>query len=276
LKKSKSIFERLAKKWQNDELEYYLDISKSKDFYEFNLPTSTRTAFQVEEHNVPNDKRSKSKISKDEKGNYIVEIDNSIEPTFTRLSRLFSDYNLPPKTVDIGIVTLYKSAKITDFISGDHLSGNGWILNEKVKEIFSDFNIGKHRYYPIIVEHKDKKYDNYFYLQFSNDASEFVDYKKSNFYMNKSILDLADTRENIEINSIEEIEKKTKELRKTDEWCSIRPKTIMLSEKFPSYDLIEFHDVNTISKFISERLFSELKNKGITGYEALKTSKIGI
>lgn len=276
MKKTKSIFERLAKKWQKDELDYYLNISKSEDFYEFKLPTSTRTAWQVEGHHVPNDRGSKNIIYKNEKGQYVVEIDKSVEPTFSRLHRLFSNYNLPPKNTNIGIVTLYKSAKVTDFISGDHLSGNGWIVSEKVKKILSDFNIGKHLYYPIIVEHKEEKYTNYYYLQFSNDASKFVDYKKSTFYMNKSILDIADTREDIEIDSKNEIEEKTKELRKTDEWCSIKPKTIILTNKFPAFDLFEFHNVNTISKFISDRLKLKLESENITGYEAKETSKVQI
>ncbi len=276
MKKTKSILERLALKWQKDNLDYYIDVAKSKDFYEFKLPTSSRTAWQVENHYVPNDKGPKSKIYKNEKGQYVVEMDESVEPTFSRLQRLFSDFNLPPKNTDIGNVNLYKSAKITDFISGDSLSANGWILSGKVKKILADFNIGKHRFYPIIVEHKDKKYSDYFYLQFSNDATQYVDYKKSTFYKNKKIIDLPETREDIEINSQKEIDDKTKELRKIDKWCSIKPKTITLTNKFPAFDLFEFHHLNTISKFISDRLRVRLESENINGYDAIETSKVKI
>jgi len=276
LKKPKSILERFALKWQKDNLDYYIDIAKSKDFYEFKLPTSTRTAWQVENHYVPNAKGPKSKIYKNEKGQYVVQMDDSTEPTISRLQRLFSDFNLPPKNTDIGNVTLYKSAKITDFISGDSLSANGWILSGKVKKLLADFNIGKHRFYQIIVEHKDKKYTDYFYLQFSNDATKYVDYKKSTYYKNKNIIDLPDTREDIEINSHREIDEKTKELRKIDEWCSIKPKTIVLTDKFPAFDLFEFRHLNTISKFISDRLKTKLESENITGYLADETSKVKI
>ncbi|WP_179350050.1 imm11 family protein [Winogradskyella pacifica] len=276
MKKPKSIFERLALKWQKDNLDYYINIAKSKDFYEFKLPTSTRTAWQVENHYVPNAKRPKSKIYKNEKGQYVIEMDESVEPTMSRLQRLFADFNLPPKNTDIGNVTLYKSAKITDFISGDYLSGNGWIISGKVKSLLNDFNIGKHRFYPIIVEHKDTKYTNYYYLQFSNDSTKYVDYKKSTFYKNKKIIDLPETRQDIEINSQKEIKEKTKELRKIDEWCSINPKTIFLKKKFPAFDLFEFHNLNTISKFISDRLKAKMESENITGYQADETSKIKI
>jgi hypothetical protein len=206
----------------------------------------------------------------------VVEMDESFEPTISRLQRLFADFNLPPKNTDIGNVTLYKSAKITDFISGDSLSANGWILSGKVKKILADFNIGKHRFYPIIVEHKDKKYTDYYYLQFSNDSTKYVDYKKSKFYKNKKIIDLPETREDIEINSQKEINEKTKELRKIDEWCSINPKSIILKTKFPAFDLFEFHHLNTISKFISDRLKTKLESENITGFVASETSKVKI
>ena len=276
MKKPKSILEKFALKWQKDNLDYYIDIAKSKDFYEFKLPTSTRTAWQVEDHYVPKAKGPKSKIYKNEKGQYVVEMDDSTEPIISRLQRLFSDFNLPPKNTDIGNVTLYKSAKITDFISGDSLSANGWILSGKIKKLLADFNIGKHRFYPIIVEQKDKKYTDYFYLQFSNDATKYVDYKKSTFYKNKNIIDLPDTREDIEINSHREIDEKTKDLREIDKWCSIKPKTIVLTDKFPAFDLFEFHHLNTISKFISDRLKTKLESENITGYLADETSKVKI
>lgn len=82
---------------------------------------------------------------------------------------------------DLDYFVLHKKAKLTDVISTGFISAAGFLINDKVKAIFEQFNLPAHKYYPAKVMHKNALYVNYFWLHFGEDNSELIDFQNSQF-----------------------------------------------------------------------------------------------
>ncbi len=82
---------------------------------------------------------------------------------------------------------LNNTAKITDIIFATGLVPNtGFFLNEKVKDLLKDFKLPNHIYYKAIVLHKNKVYDNYYWVQFTQEMSDLIDFDNSIFDLKRA------------------------------------------------------------------------------------------
>lgn len=74
---------------------------------------------------------------------------------------------------------LEDSAKLTDFISPSNIC-IGLLINEKVKNILENFELGNAKFYNAKIIFKEKQY-NYFWLHIIDNGLEGVDYENSIF-----------------------------------------------------------------------------------------------
>jgi hypothetical protein len=166
---------------------------------------------------------------------------------------LFQSFLLPEKLPEIIIFTLGNNRKLKDFLSGNFLSLNGFVLSERAYEQIRKFKIGSHKTYKIEVIHKEITYNNYLFFAFKNDLSKLINFEKSSFYIQTgSYLDF-DSR----------IEKNVKDKNEfdnlsEDERDEIKGKYIYIDKEFKS-DLFTLNDFIEGETFISTELVEVLK-----------------
>ena len=73
---------------------------------------------------------------------------------------------MPDFTPNLDYFNLDKKAKLTDFISTALINAEGFIVNDRVKNVLDNFNLAPHRFYPAKLLHNNKFYTNYFWLHF--------------------------------------------------------------------------------------------------------------
>jgi len=274
-----NILEKLANKWFKSHKDYSNDIDFSLDFYEIEIEGNKRTGNQIEDWNSVGsyeieeafknwDGKTELKFDFPEKG----EIDIFIE--------LLKNDNLPSKLPDIGSFTLYKSSKVTDFISGGFVSQYGIVISEKVKDILIKFKLGKHQFYPLSIRHKDLIFKNYFLFKTLSRADDFINIKETIFYKQRKMsFDAEDRTEAIFSNQLE-IEKFIEENKKLDyeNQIGIYSKQITLEHKFPKLDIFYLrkyqNSADSSLPLISDRLRKEFEHNGITGVKFEKTKRI--
>jgi hypothetical protein len=79
------------------------------------------------------------------------------------------------------IFELEEKAILTDVVSPSNISAKGMLVNEKVKNILSNFTLMEHKYYPATLIHKEQKL-NYYWLHFVKKDLIGLDLDKSIFY----------------------------------------------------------------------------------------------
>ena len=100
------------------------------------------------------------------------------------------------------IFELEEKAILTDVVRPSNIMAKGFLVNEKVKELFGQFNLIEHRYYLATVFAKGVEHQ-YYWLHFKDNEEylHYADFSKSTFYLGN----LARWKEeNIEINSVKE------------------------------------------------------------------------
>lgn len=97
-----------------------------------------------------------------------------------QLSRANSDF--PDFKPNLDYFIVHSQAKLTDLLSVTPLHG-GLLISDKLKNIFDQFNIAPHRYYPAKIKHRKNFYDNYYWMHIICDLSNIVDYQKSSFFI---------------------------------------------------------------------------------------------
>ena len=248
------IFKNIAGEIKDNDSSFFAEQQLSDNYFELEFPTSSKTAWQIDTFTA-------------------LDNDNSLHK---RIDANFGRRSPRDKMPDISlsnlVCELYKSAKITDFISGGiGINANDLILNQKTKELLSAFNLGNHKFYPLNVSHSNVRHIDYFYLRFFNNASPFVDYSKSSFYSQEGLLNYS-SRKVIPIDSDEDLCSKQKQL--ADKGAAIYPKELYLLKDFPSYDIFTFGDHLILKTFVSKRLKSVLDNNQITGVTVTPTRRV--
>jgi len=169
------------------------------------------------------------------------------------------------------IFELEKTAQLTDVLSSAAVSsGNGFLVNSKVKDIFSDFNLMTHKYYDAnIVVPKTGETLNYYWLHLCQpELSMQLDYKKSVFYetewtFRKDIINIASYKHYEEL--------KAKDKRAI---FGVDLDEIFVTEKFnKDLDIFTFIPF-TGQKFISSKLKDALENNKVTGLAYEETTEI--
>lgn len=275
----KNILEKIANKWFRNHKEYLNDIYFSNDFYEIEIEGNKRTGDQIKDWESVGsleiekafnnwDGKSELKFNFLEKGEIDV------------FMKLLGKNNLPSKIPDIGSFSLYKSSKVTDFISGGFVSQYGIVISGKVKDIFIKYNLGKHQFYPLKIKHKDIIYKNYFLFKTLSTVENYIDINETVFYKQRKMAFDADDRKEVIFKSQQEIDEFIEENRKLkyENQIGIYSKQIKLKSNFPKLDVFYLNkfqnSADSSLPLISERLMKELEYHDIKGVKFEKTKRI--
>ncbi|MCE3229451.1 MAG: hypothetical protein K0S32_4002 [Bacteroidetes bacterium] len=167
----------------------------------------------------------------------------------------------PPKKLVFDYLELNDGANFTDLMSSS-LHGNGFVMSDKLKTIFEESNLKDYRFYKIKLFEGEKEIKGYWYFHSASNLRDFIDYKKSTFYIGdiigEPIRDLGFTP-----NSFTELELFQKTLPYAEE--SVWPKQIFLKHTFPfNLDLFKLNAYN-YDFFVSKRLVDKMKKYNVTG-----------
>ncbi len=81
---------------------------------------------------------------------------------------------------------LAKGAKLTDMLSQAAISAHGFLINEKLKNAFMQFNIVPHKYCPATIEDHQGNFHQYFWMHLAwEEGKKLVDYNNSVFFKRK-------------------------------------------------------------------------------------------
>lgn len=169
--------------------------------------------------------------------------------------------SLPANILPFDYLELNKGAKLTDLMSSS-LSGNGFLMSEKLKNIIEESNIKDYQFFDVKLFDKDKEIKGYYYFHSTSCLREFIDYPKSKFYIGDIIktyirdLDFVPT-------SFDDLEKLQKRLPYAKELVCV--KQFYLKNNFPfNLDLFSFRTYN-FSFFINSNLKEKLEENQISG-----------
>jgi hypothetical protein len=172
--------------------------------------------------------------------------------SMTKLTNKF----FPKQNPDL-VFELDEKAILTDIVSPSNISAKGFLLNEKTKNLLSDFNIIEHEFYRATIFAKGYAHK-YFWLHLVKDNFDGVDFEQSDFIeanlMNRKI-------KSLNINSLENYN--TCRLNKEKKFNGIIAEKLVLKKHY-KLDLFFFpfiHDYLIVSQLL---LNSLMKNK-ITG-----------
>jgi len=157
---------------------------------------------------------------------------------------------------------------LTDILSEVAFSSTGFVLNAKVKNIFSNYNLINHTYYPIFLT-KDTKIFNYYRLHiFNEDFNDNINYSESKF----NVTHYGFKEDTMNLQSIDDyINFKTKYKTTKD----IESEFIYLSSKMKEYDMFTIYPYDN-NIYISEKLKKDLEKNNITGVEFKEATKINL
>lgn len=106
-------------------------------------------------------------------------------PIFSPTSQGFLKKDRFPDFIPVfSNILLHNETPLTDFLhSGGAIRGHGFIINKRVKDILSRFNLPPHRYYPLVVIYQDKVIrDTYYWVQLlSVSVDIYYDFSSSQF-----------------------------------------------------------------------------------------------
>ena len=172
--------------------------------------------------------------------------------------RIFSHHNLPVEFNPTETIKLANSANQTDFISTGSITGNGFIVSERLKDVIQQFSVVNHRFYEIPIVHRQKSLKGYYWFHMYNPEQEYIDFDKSIFQVKRFSNVLKD---NLKFNSINDYWNQRSNYKAGE---LFRIKEIYL--KANSFDFL-YIGVGGSIKVISEELLKKFKEKGITGFE---------
>ena len=243
------------------------------DFYLLNTPVSSKTAKQIEDWSLKNiEDQYESHITENPNGTFSVSLPENFEALADQILEKFSDYKIPPKNTYLGEGILYKSAKLTDVVSGAYFNSSpnasGWVVNNRTSKLFSEFNIGQYETYEFPLIHKRTMYTEYVFLAFNNKADHFVDFAKSSFYIS-DFMSLEDDKTPVQIKTKEEFYDKWKELRDHDDLLFLEFDSLVFKSHF-NQDMFCFQELPFTGTYASERLVNRLQQEGITGLNFLR------
>lgn len=165
------------------------------------------------------------------------------------------------------IITMHKKAKHTDFLNNLQISGaSGFFISQKVKDIFDQFKLMQHKYYPTKVNGWDMPY---YWLHCSEPKlTHLIDYSESVFYKTR----FNSRVEDISISSYSEYEA----LKKIFGFgFGVRlEKTVSKNEYIKSLDLFKFLPLSGSCLYISEKLKSALEQNHVTGFKTQEAENL--
>lgn len=150
-------------------------------------------------------------------------------------------------------------AYLTDVLSQASISAAiGLIVSDRIKKILIDFNLTKHEYHNVDLEHSGDNTKYYWLNLIVEDIHQYVDYAKSKFY----VTEFGFWERNISIISFEDLISKEKALSMNH---SIFCEQLVFKKAIAqNYDLF-IVGYFSFKIYISERLKDKLEIENITG-----------
>lgn len=185
------------------------------------------------------------------------------------LSKAYQHF--PDFEPDLDYFIVHSHAKLTDLLSVAPVHG-GFLISKKLKEVFEQFNIVSHKFYPAKVQHKKNFYE-YYWMHIICDFTNKVDYVKSTFII---YYNYAHDLGNIEIKNKSDLLLKKEKVKQDnpEKTVTIWAKQIQLTQDFDlSLDLFEIgmFDANY---YISAPLKGALIENKITGCDITLTNRV--
>ena len=158
---------------------------------------------------------------------------------------------------------LEKTAKLTDVVSASNISARGFLINEKVKNIFESCKLSEHRYYDATINVNGEIHKYYWLHLIFNDLS-LIDFPNSSFYLSSFF----DNQGNVPVQSVDDYFLKLKELT-GNEFLFIFADKIKLLPTDDKFDLIVFPYIFglRLRYLISSELKEKLEKEKVTGID---------
>lgn len=247
--------DKIAIDLQNQGKAYFLDQEDSQDFWEIEYSVATKeTGSQFPQVTI--------------KGKYDYDKPDSVHKL--RFNQM------PDFIPDFGSLTFLRGAKPTDIVSVGVFAAQGFLISEKGKKVFEQFNLGEHKFFPVKIAKKEESYD-YYWLHLCSDETDSIDYPNSIFYLQHGIL--GTKREIIKIESKKDLHEKKEILKinfhvEKQEYKEIGPKKIVLTRQYnKDIDIIGFVRLG-IELYITNRFKKAIEESGITGIELIPSKKL--
>ena len=166
---------------------------------------------------------------------------------------------------------LEKGSKLTDLVSSG-VDVPGFMINERVKNIFEQCKLPEHRYYEASVKDHKGVVHPYYYLHIMPNDYSMVDFDKTIFKKTEEPMKIWPE---LAFQNVEEIKKAPEiqiknvaEMKKYED--EFFPNLYVVLDVLrihdrEKYDMLYFPDVDVNTKYISEKLANMLKSEKITG-----------
>jgi len=169
-------------------------------------------------------------------------------------------YNALPDFIPDLKWELESKAKLTDIISAGNITADGFLMNEKTKEIFQQFNLLEHKFHDATLIVKGQKL-RYYFLQIVCKDFDMIDFQRSSF----CVASLTGIKKyDINIFSSDDLFEKQKQL---DIGVGIKLEKLFLKNNIEP-DLFFFPYLH-VDYFASQSLVNALNDNNITGYQTL-------
>ena len=166
---------------------------------------------------------------------------------------------------------LEKGSKLTDLVSSG-VDVPGFMINERVKNIFEQCKLPEHRYYEASVKDHKGVVHPYYYLHIMPNDYSIIDFDKTIFKKTEEPMKIWPE---LAFQNVEEIKnapeiriKNVAEMKKYED--EFFPNLYVILDVLrihdcEKYDMLYFPDVDVNTKYISEKLADMLKSEKITG-----------
>lgn len=175
------------------------------------------------------------------------------------LGRFFDQ--IPTITPDLRSFVLHKKSCVTELFSTALLGDNGFLISKKLKDIFANYKMPLHRYFPASIRKGTDVISDYYWLHIVSDYIDWVDFENSEF----TILELySKVIGRIKLSSKEDFYSKQNELKNQNKYYSIWATNIIFNKNFDKK--INFLRLPFYRDYIiSEELKDEITLKKLTG-----------
>jgi len=171
---------------------------------------------------------------------------------------------------DLDYFNLEKKAKLTDVISTGLITAPGFILNEKVRSIFDQYKLPKHRYYPAKVVLKGVKHDYFwFHIEENIVLDNVIDFGRSEFELRHSLRFLGEPSK-LSLHSMDDLAKVWKEYAGIQD---VYPLQLVLRNDLKDYDMLAFRSFRD-RIVINEPLKNQLEHDQVSGFEFMPSFPI--
>lgn len=214
--------------------------------------------------------RLENSVDTKEIGRHATQIDYADKKTMDSCWSLV-DEEFPDFKPDMRF-DLEKGSKLTDVVGTGHFVP-GFMINERVKNIFEQCKLPEHRYYEATVKDHKGVVHPYYYLHIMPNDCSMIDFDKTIFKKTtepmkiwpelafSNVEEIKNAPE-IRIKNLEEMKDYEDEFFPDNLYVVLDVLRIHDSEE---YDMLFLPDVDVCTKYISEKLANMLKSEKITG-----------